>query len=435
MVVGLPVDVDLGPLPDSPAGRRLAWVVQELNLGGLSKAQIESTFTPELLDGFPADRLSTALVALSREIAPLNVDRVVGTAEPHRVTAAVLSRGADWYTLKITTQAEEPFLIAGIFYEADPSLAPPPPSDWAKFGTEVAKIAPRVSFLAAEVTDRCVPVAELDASAQKPIASAFKLYVLSALVASIGASAHAWNEILPIADPQKSLPSGFLHLRTAGSTLSIQQHAEAMIFDSDNTATDHLIHLLGRSAIEEAFATAGHAEPARNRPLMTTREWFLLKLHLDDAGRAAYLAKDEAGRRGYLDGDLAGLDLFTTAGDAWRAWKAPLPTIDTIEWFASHGDLCRVMLRLRDQMSTTEGAPVRAILSKNTVFTVDGTKWRYAGFKGGFEPGLLSVTWLLQRSDMRWFVVSVTASDLERKVAQGSVVRQARNAIDLLATH
>src|SRR5262245_13156790 len=69
-----PADVELGPLPDSATGRRLAWVVRELNRGGLSVEQIERNFTPELLAGFPAADLSRALEDLSRKIAPLDVD-------------------------------------------------------------------------------------------------------------------------------------------------------------------------------------------------------------------------------------------------------------------------------------------------------------------------------------------------------------------------
>jgi len=405
-------------------------VVQELNKGGISVEAIEASFTADLLDGFPAANLSVALADLSKEIAPLNVDRVVGTPEENRIIAAVLSRGADWYQIKITTSSDDEHLIAGIFYQADASLAPPPPPDWARFKTEVATIAPRVSFLAAEVGADCRMVAESGSTAESPIGSAFKLYVLNALVDEVGAGRQHWNDVMTIADAQKSLPSGFLHLRTAGSTLSVQQFATSMIADSDNTATDHLIHRLGRPAIEAMFTTAGHSEPARNMPLMTTREFFLLKLHADDAMRAAYAAKSEADKRQYLERDLAAIDVFSL-GEQSRAWKKPI-ALDTIEWFGSNADLCRAMLRLRDMMAQPEGAPLRAILAKNTVVPFASESWSYAGFKGGSEPGLLNVTWLLQRADGRWFVFGITASDTERNVPQGSVVRQARNAFELI---
>src|SRR3546814_8402119 len=46
---------------------------------------------------------------------------------------------------------------------------------------------------------------------------------------------------------------------------------------SDNGATDTLIHLLGRDAIEARMRAAGHSDPSRNIPFLTTVEAFALK--------------------------------------------------------------------------------------------------------------------------------------------------------------
>ncbi|MCK6549717.1 serine hydrolase [Myxococcota bacterium] len=426
-----PTDVELGVLPDSPAGRRLAWVIEKLNEGGLTAAQVESAFTPELLAGFSADRLSAALTQLSDELRPIEVHHVVGTPEAHRVTAAILSRGADWYSIKVVTSVDAPYLIAGIHYQVDEAVAPPPPSDWSRFEEAAVAVAPRTSFLVAEVGTECRAIAARDAAVTSPIASAFKLWVLDALVDEIDAGNHAWTETLAIDDAHKSLPSGYLHLETAGSTLTLAQFATAMIEDSDNTAADHLIGLLGRERVEAQLGAAGHASAAKNRPLLTTRELFLLKLWASPEARDAWVAGDEATRRAYLEGPLASVDVFSLEAP-WRAWKAPI-ALDTVEWFASHEDLCRVMTRLRDAMGRPAGPTLRGVLSKNTVFPFNPERWSWAGFKGGSEPGLLNVTYLMEREDGRWFFVGITASDPSAAIAQGSVVRAARDAVALLA--
>ena len=67
-----------------------------------------------------------------------------------------------------------------------------------------------------------------------------------------------------------------------GTQISVQDAAAKMISISDNTATDMLINLVGRSAVEAALTSAGMANPALDRPFLTTREAFIL-----DAGAMA----------------------------------------------------------------------------------------------------------------------------------------------------
>ena len=66
-----------------------------------------------------------------------------------------------------------------------------------------------------------------------------------------------------------------------------------MISVSDNTATDMLINLVGRSAVEAALTATGMASPALDRPFLTTREIFILKLDQWPALAKRYIAADE----------------------------------------------------------------------------------------------------------------------------------------------
>jgi hypothetical protein len=54
---------------------------------------------------------------------------------------------------------------------------------------------------------------------------------------------------------------------------------------------------------------------------------------------------------------------------------------------------------------------VQDVLAVNPQMDVDKSTWKYVGFKGGSEPGVLAGAWLLERADGRWFVVSVIADD------------------------
>ena len=88
-----------------------------------------------------------------------------------------------------------------------------------------------------------------------------------------------------------------------GSPATLHTYALKMISISDNTATDHLLYLLGRRRIEEQMKAMGHSDPAVNRPLLSTREMVMLR-DRKAPGRAAKWRKlDGADRRKFLDRD------------------------------------------------------------------------------------------------------------------------------------
>jgi len=50
--------------------------------------------------------------------------------------------------------------------------------------------------------------------------------------------------------------------------------------------------------------------------------------------------------------------------------------------------------------------PVLNALSLQPGLTLDPDVWTYVGYKGGYEAGVKSDVWLLQRTDGRWFVIA-----------------------------
>jgi beta-lactamase class A len=185
-----------------------------------------------------------------------------------------------------------------------------------------------------------------------------------------------------------SIPSGTLQSWPLGSPPTLHRAAALLISVSDNTEADLLLRTLGRENVEWMMATIGVAAAPRGRPLLTTLELAALK-----AGPAprldAWLQADEAGRRAMLAGELARadaaqLDLARFAGDRIR--------IDALEWFASAADMVRAMDWLRRQGDETS----RAILAVNSGLGPQAAGFAYVGYKGGSEPGVLSLTWLVR---------------------------------------
>jgi len=177
-----------------------------------------------------------------------------------------------------------------------------------------------------------------------------------------------------------------------------------MISQSDNTATDHMLLTLGRERVEQIMKPMGVAQAERSWPLLTTREMFLLKWGKDSLAVAQYTSKDVASRRAYLAaGAITQLKL------AEVAFAASKPVaIDQIEWFASSSDLVRSMNWLRLKTEAGEAARARRILAVNRGLDFNATDWPYIGYKGGSEPGVLALSFLMRSAKGDWYAMAAT---------------------------
>lgn len=220
--------------------------------------------------------------------------------------------------------------------------------------------------------------------AHQPLAvgSTFKLAVLATLIQQIQSGQHSWEEVVSLQGQWKSLPSGVLQTWPDASLLTVQSLAALMISQSDNTATDHLMHLVGREAIE--------AVTLRNRPFLSTREAFVLKSRKNFDLLQQYRLGDEAARRQLLQ----------------TLVQKPLPTADEftaepvaldVEWFFTTTELCNLMAQVKDLplMSINPGV-------------AQPQHWQQVAYKGGSEAGVLNLTTGLKAKDGKQYCVSAT---------------------------
>src|SRR5262249_23628054 len=146
----------------------------------------------------------------------------------------------------------------------------------------------------------------------------------------------------------KSLPSGAMRNEPAGTRFTLRHYADQMISVSDNTAADHLIHLLGRGAVEAELEALGNSVPARNEPFLPTRELFALKLVAPAKLRSAFSAAGTAERRKLLPE----VDALGVKGAMTAPWPGPID-VGAIEWFASPRDLAHAIAALAQRSSTS----------------------------------------------------------------------------------
>ncbi len=264
-------------------------------------------------------------------------------------------------------------------------------------------------------------LAALEPSRALAIGSAFKLFILAELNRQIAAGQRHWSDVVSL--DRRSIPSGTLQTWPQGSPITLHSLAALMISVSDNTAADTLLHTLGRDHVEQMMAAIGVSTAARNRPFLSTLEMAAIKTGPATALNA-WLQADEAGRRrmlgDYTTADAGRIDIARFTGNPIH--------IDAVEWFASAADMARVM----DWLRRNGDATTRAILAINTGLGRAAAGFDYVGYKGGSEPGVLNLTWLIRTRAGAWHVVTGTWNNPQARVEEQRFVALMARAVQLL---
>lgn len=399
--------------------RRLAEIVPILNGGG----DYSATFAPAFVAAIPKaafDGISQQLVATGgkalriEDVKPVTPQaaNIVIVFERGRATAAISvdAGGAQQVNgLRVTGMSGNETSLSAI----DAELAKLP----GKTGFALAKLGTAAPQL---LTAR-------GADTLFAIGSEFKLVILAELVRGIAAGERTWDDTITL--DGAPLPGGAYAQRPAGTKVTLYEVAEKMISVSDNSATDIMLKILGREKVEAMLPVVGVADPKGMRPFLATLEAFKLK---SSPLGARWAGADDAARRALLADAVAAMPI-TAIDSALFAKGKPLQ-IDQIEWFATPADMIRVMDWLRRHSETGPAARARAILSKNSgIGPAAAGKWQYLGFKGGSEPGVIALTFLLQGKDGSWYALSGSWNDASAAVDDARFAGLMTRAVELAA--
>jgi len=247
----------------------------------------------------------------------------------------------------------------------------------------------------------------LNAEEKMAVGSTFKLYVLQALYDRF--ESDVWDKVVWLKRKDMSLPSGILQDWPVGTPVTVKTLSNLMISQSDNTATDILIDLVGRKYLEQ------NTNP-KNRPFLTTIEAFNLKYGVDSATRKDYMTGNTKQKREILES-------FQGLGVSASQVTASTPTlIEEVEWFFSTEELASIIYDLREA---------------NEIYINPGlatkSDWCRAGYKGGSEGGVLQYTHLLQKSkNSPVYVISLTANNPDKGLNTSKITEIASRLIALV---
>jgi beta-lactamase class A len=242
-----------------------------------------------------------------------------------------------------------------------------------------------------------VDLAAVNAEDPLAVGSTFKLAVLAALKNQSEEGRQQWDTVVQLQPEWKSLPSGMLQDWPSGTNLTLDTLATLMISVSDNTATDALITIVGRENVE--------ALSPRNQPFLTTKEAFALKNPDNARLLRRYTSGNEAGKRRVLqdleNSPLPGKSLFSAA-----------PIAPEVEWFFTTRELCNLMTSVAelDAMQVNPGV-------------ANPREWEQIAFKGGSEPGVLSLTTGLYDAEGNAYCVSATWNSSDEPLDEGMLTQ------------
>ncbi|WP_051332409.1 serine hydrolase [Cucumibacter marinus] len=339
-------------------------VIEELLTAGEAEA---NQFAPSFLQMVPVSEVNTLLSQLHNDIGePTGIEgsdgRYVVTTPSHEMVVEIV--------------LDQEGRIAGLLFRA-------PVETGGEFTAQADKLLAFGEQVHLLVTRNGEVIHEHGANTELAVGSAFKLGVLQALTDKIEAGEHDWDEVITLTETDRSLPSGILQAYPAGSPLTIHTAASLMISQSDNTATDLLMRVVGQEPVEAALGGQ-----------VTMRTQDLFKLKAEDDLRKRFAEGSDAEKRAVL-AELQDLPLPA-------ARDVGAPHEKGVEWYLSAYQLCGLIEDVRDLDLFAINPGV-----------ADANDWAKIAFKGGSETGVLNLTTWLENEDGDGFCVAYTVNDPE----------------------
>jgi hypothetical protein len=380
-------------------GVQLGWLLSITQLP-ISTALITAHFDTTFLALAPPAQLNAGLATLGG-----GVPKLVGLSEVEPTSLdAVVEFGTGRYDVSLGVDASG--LIETLVFKPGDTV----PMSWSGINADLHAIAPDVGFVAAKVNadGTCTAVHSVAPTTARPLGSMFKLFILAALAHAVHEHKISW---------QQTGGSGTLQNVPNGTQMTVQQVAVTTISVSDNTGADLLLQLVGRAAVE-AQVRRWIAHPSLDIPFLTAKELFALHYYDFPVLAAHYLSLSPARRASYL---ASTVDAVPAGAEV--ASSTPRD-VSSIEWFASPDDLCKTFSGLATLQTKPGLSPLNTILSTNDGgIALSAATWPRIWFKGGSEPGVLTLGYLARDGQGHTYVVIALTENPARALSEASTLQ------------
>ena len=382
----------------------------------------DAYFTANFLEAIPPTQIDTIINDVVKQygkalrIISITPDSVEGGIVKLQFEKAVAS-------IQIYTDARAPHKVSGLLLQRFEVLG----DNFQSIKSEISALPGTTTLAIHKLDDNGNNrlISSHNPNKQLAIGSVFKLYVLAELAEQISKGQKNWSDVAPLAP--KSTTSGGTQNWPEGSPMTLQSMASLMISISDNNTTDALINHLGRTNIEQQVRKIGHDDINKLLPFLSTAEAFSLKMKSNKNLREQFIQANEEDQKKLIVRNSKNLTNHDFNPSEFGS--GPL-FIDDIEWFATPADIARVMNILRQSRDPI----IKEILSLNSGVTAgDAQKWDYLGYKGGSEPGVISMSFVVQSRQGEWYSVSGSWNNPQTEVDQGKWASIMSRVLNILA--
>lgn len=402
-------------IPPGPAADQLAWILDELRSGETtSAAEISAHFEPS----FNTANLQSFFATLRGQFPNALVTDVIGVT-PVDLTVLIDApgAGAPFGFLRLQTgysgsRQVKLFSVSNfsgsVMYAEDRALDLD--QAIAKFHTLSARPALLVGRIERS-TGACTRIGADAPEQRRATASIFKTWVLGGLADAVAGGRIGTTDLVPLRSDYLA-PGGTINGEPPGTPFSIEDLAALMMGISDNTATDHLHHAVGRATIDAFVDRSGVADPTVLEPLLDISEQFHLfhSFPLDVA--LSYVDGSEAFQRQFLQQQIVPLG----PDDGHGAYDN-VALLTAGSWRASPLDVCAALSRLRrlpqgsDALRLVDHAFGAQAAQPNVRNRWDRVWYKGGSLSSGDGHHVLTHAWMLENAGEDPYVVVALSND------------------------
>ncbi len=284
-------------------------------------------------------------------------------------------------------------LGTSVMYQQDQALSMSAAAD--KFQTLSANPA----LLVARINNQgqCSVIESRLGNELRATASVFKIWVMGGVARAVMAGDITPDQLVAL-KASEMVAQSRLAREPVGTQFTATDLAIMMLGISDNTATDHLHDLAGRSIINQFVADSGVADPTVLQPLLSINEQFHLFRSFPEVEALTYVNGTESFQNTFLNDEI--VPLGANLGNSY--FNVNLLTGGS--WQASPMDVCHAFGALRNLPNGSDAMRMADLaLSAGTAQPYVRPKWDRVWYKGGSLASgagnhVLTHAWMLENA-------------------------------------
>jgi len=402
-------------LPDEPAANQLQWFLNQLSASDTSLAEINTHFSANWLSqvsptdtqtfiqsvraGHPQAKI-TDLVALSPMEAVALITGDTGNTSYIRIqTIYSANQGINF--LQVLSSND----VVQLPEDNNLSLS----AAINKFTTFAGDTGVLVAYINDD--DQCQVIDAHNPNQLLATGSIFKSWVLGGLAEAIDQGTLSPDQNVEFVASERVTGGVLVNFEPFGTQFKLVDLATLMMGNSDNTATDLVHEIVGRSVIDDYIDISGVDDNDILKPMLSVNEQFHLFFSFNLTTANGYINDSENNQLSFINNQIVPLGPVTSfpfANDS---------LFTSGSWRASPMDICANMAALRqyDQGSDAMQVVDRAYGAQAAQFRIR-SNWDRVWYKGGSLASgatgyhVLTHAWLLENNGS-WPIVVVAMTN------------------------